>query len=531
MHSDGPALPQPTSSVDVVVDQSSLDSDVRLIIRGYGPYLDCNGLHISTDQGNFKCKFLRRPYYANWFHALDELIVEDASYINSTSIQKFLRRVKRSISIGISRRNHIAGILSGFKATADVPANVTFLKLRVDAQRVLYVSRTASKSGLVVSDFSKEMERSVRRGARKTDFYITQVLSTRPNYSGEPYLNSFQNLMPGIKAIEIDNLEFEKPTNFHQFPIAINRYLRLLNASVTPQGVISNRTPDGSVQIINPVISDYWPSSIWKSPYSQEFLSPTVSGSIHIEEPASYMGCSGNWAHFVEDNLPSILGLIHQDKLRPIYISGSISDVQKEALSELFPESSFVEMNVDYKYEFYDLLINIHQDSRNAKIQGVESNLEMVDFENLKTIRSLATSKVVDESPEEIKLFISRKGGFRPLINKDRVESIFRNNGFLIISAESLGFLERIKLFQRATVVAGETGAGLVNLYFCKAGTKVLELRHPENTNSQEQLALLKLTDHNYQIIQGRTVGAMKKLRFGVDSFYIDESEVSNALI
>jgi hypothetical protein len=228
--------------------------------------------------------------------------------------------------------------------------------------------------------------------------------------------------------------------------------------------------------------------------------------------------------------LPSILGLFRQDESRPIYISGALTSIQKEALEALFPEITFIFMQQNLNYEFDDVIINIHHDSRNAMIDGIQSSHPMVDFDNLEQVRARALSKVPVQSQETLKIFVSRSGGFRKLINKKKIESIFRRAGFLVISAESLGFVERLILFQQASVVAGETGAGLVNLYFCKQGTRVIEIRHPSIEKSLEHLALLKLTDHKYRIIPGRKTSTMKMLQFGVDSYYVDENEVADVL-
>jgi hypothetical protein len=341
---------------------------------------------------------------------------------------------------------------------------------------------------------------------------------------------AFPNLISGISAKSLEKIKLKDFPGLSESSLPVNQYSQIFQAFITPQGVIATKLTGHSISVIEGDVFEYWPSPLWRNMTTQEYLSPTIKGVIRIQEPSSYLGCSRNWAHFVEDNLPSMLGLIHQDTSRFIYVSGILSSIQMEALRTLFPETTFIFMQENYNYQFDDVIINIHQDSRNDMIHGILSNRPMVDFENLLQVRNIATNMIVSESREVLKIFISRSGGFRPLINKKKIESIFKRAGFLIISAESIGFVERLKLFQQASVVAGETGAGLVNLYFCKAGTKVIEIRHPSIEKSLEHLALLRLTDHQYRNVLGRKANAIEMLRFGVDSYFVNEKEVEDVL-
>lgn len=516
--------------VNVLKSSEPEEPQINITVTGYGPYRKQENIFISTNLGTYPITFRFNPYYANWSHALDELIVEDSNYMFSARTIRVLRRLRRALSIGISRRKHSAGISNGFKATIKVSNKVTFLKFLGTANCSVHVSRMASRSGFVVNDYSREMERVVRRGSGADEFYVSSVsFSIDPDFVGSD-INVFPNLIPAISAFEIQSLVLEPLLVSNKDSTAVNKFVRLQKVFVTPQGIIGKQVSESSIEVVNPSVSDYWPSPLWMNPSTSHYLSPNVEGCIKVTESASYMDCSDNWAHFVEDNLPSILGLIEQDQLRSVFLSGGISSVQKEALQELFPETLFVEMKRGYKYEFEDVIINVHTDSRNDKILGLESTQDMLDFENMRKIMSRATLLIQDEAQNRIKVFISRNGGFRPLINRAKIESIFKENGYLIVSAETLGFIERIRLFQRASIVAGETGAGLVNLYFCNEGTSVIELRHPYVRDSKEHEALLRLTNHQYRIVYGRPVSSMKKLLFGVDSYDLDEHEVSSVL-
>jgi hypothetical protein len=310
----------------------------------------------------------------------------------------------------------------------------------------------------------------------------------------------------------------------------VNSYFSLNDTTITPQGIIFQTSLNGSLKIINTPTTDYWPSPFWKSKVEDKFVSPTVEGIIEVNEPASFMSWSSNWAHFVEDNLPSALGLIQKDLLRKIFYIGGISSVQEETLRTLFPDSTFIPMLEGYTYRFKDVLINIHTDSRNLRIAGSDSDLDMVDEARLREIRDRVLSSVEVEPINELKVFIVRRAGFRQLINRQRVENIFQDNGFTLVQAENLGLMERVNLLQEAQIVAGETGAGLVNLYFCKDRTSIIELRHPSFSESREHYALVSIASHDYHNVQGRSIGFWKKLRYGSDAYVVDEGEILDLL-
>lgn len=497
---------------------------------GYGPFRNSSQLVIETNLGTFTLESIRYPHYANWTHARDELIVEDSQYFSINKFISFVRRFIRSVSIGASRGSHFAGLWNGFICTALIPHESTYVKLICDKNSTIHISRSASRAGLIVSDYSREMERAFRRGLVKSNFYITSNGSSNSDKGGRYPHQSFPNLTLGICASSTDVDSEHAQLQVGKRISKVNSYLRLHNSSITPQGVVHQVNMDGSVKLLDPDTSHYWPSSLWKSEDDQMFLSPTVVGIIEVNELASFMGWSSNWAHFVEDNLPSVLGLIQEDPLRSIYTSGSLDLAQRDALKILFPNSTFEPMLEGYVYKFKDVVINIHNDSRNLQIAGIESDIDMVDKNRLQEIRRriLATAEV--EVKNDLKLFIARRTGFRQLINRKAVEEIFRDNGFIIVEAEHLGFVDRVDLFQNARFIAGETGAGLVNLYFCKDQTKVIEVRHPSVSRSLEHHPLIDITAHEYHTIQGREIGKGEKLRYGSDAYKADESEIRRVL-
>jgi capsular polysaccharide biosynthesis protein len=82
------------------------------------------------------------------------------------------------------------------------------------------------------------------------------------------------------------------------------------------------------------------------------------------------------------------------------------------------------------------------------------------------------------------KLFISRADtSNRKIVNEDDVAKALTSRGFDVMTLSNLSLSEQISLFSNAEVVIGQHGAGLTNIGFCSAGTKVLELHNPSYQN------------------------------------------------
>jgi hypothetical protein len=80
------------------------------------------------------------------------------------------------------------------------------------------------------------------------------------------------------------------------------------------------------------------------------------------------------------------------------------------------------------------------------------------------------------------RIYISRKGAAnRRIANESDLIFGLQKLGFDCIHLEKLDFLDQVRLFQSATVVLAQHGAGLSNLVFCKPRTKVFELFEPEH--------------------------------------------------
>lgn len=78
------------------------------------------------------------------------------------------------------------------------------------------------------------------------------------------------------------------------------------------------------------------------------------------------------------------------------------------------------------------------------------------------------------------RIYISRsKAAHRRLLNESEALEVLACYRFQSVCLEDIPFSEAVALFQNAEMVVGVHGAGLTNIVFCKAGTKVIEIFTP----------------------------------------------------
>jgi capsular polysaccharide biosynthesis protein len=82
------------------------------------------------------------------------------------------------------------------------------------------------------------------------------------------------------------------------------------------------------------------------------------------------------------------------------------------------------------------------------------------------------------------RIYISRSlASLRHVLNEKKLVNLLKKRGFEIVVLESLTISDQASLFESASVVVAPHGAGLTNLVFCKARTKILEIIHPKVIN------------------------------------------------
>lgn len=81
-----------------------------------------------------------------------------------------------------------------------------------------------------------------------------------------------------------------------------------------------------------------------------------------------------------------------------------------------------------------------------------------------------------DLEPFTEKVYVSRRGSSRSPKGEQALEDALSEEGFVIVRLEEIPWLVQVQLFSNASVIVGIHGAGLANIAFCQAGTKVVEI-------------------------------------------------------
>ena len=106
--------------------------------------------------------------------------------------------------------------------------------------------------------------------------------------------------------------------------------------------------------------------------------------------------------------------------------------------------------------------------------------VESGDFDEavINEVRRVMTVGVPQEHRPEKRIYISRtQAKRRKIVNDNEVSAILADFGFETIFAENVSFAEQARLFSSVGYLISLHGAGLSNMLFMPAGSRVMELR------------------------------------------------------
>jgi capsular polysaccharide biosynthesis protein len=105
--------------------------------------------------------------------------------------------------------------------------------------------------------------------------------------------------------------------------------------------------------------------------------------------------------------------------------------------------------------------------------------------------------------PSGRRIFISRaQAPRRRIANEKDLGPVLRNHGFEQVVLEDLSFSEQVRLAGSASVLAGSHGAGLTNMCWLTAGSRVLELRRRGDAANNCYFSLASALDLPYWYLQ-----------------------------
>jgi capsular polysaccharide biosynthesis protein len=99
-----------------------------------------------------------------------------------------------------------------------------------------------------------------------------------------------------------------------------------------------------------------------------------------------------------------------------------------------------------------------------------------VDDRTVRTLNAFAFGQALPAAGFGEKLYITRENATRRrVLNEDALWAELEARGFVKLRLEDLPWLVQVAAFAAAKVVVGPHGAGMANIVFCRAGTRVVE--------------------------------------------------------
>jgi capsular polysaccharide biosynthesis protein len=228
---------------------------------------------------------------------------------------------------------------------------------------------------------------------------------------------------------------------------------------------------DGVNQTPFPPISAY---HVAKLPPQRWLLACPEVRALPVASAFMLGGCP-NYGHWLMDYLPRI-ALWKSDV--PLLVNSPHLPFQSEslAIADVRPDQL---LGLDYPGAYrvpmllYPSLQSLWCDPRLPFQAGI-----------ITWLRETFASLMAPE-PGGRRLFVTRRGASRRLLNSDEIERIAEQFDFEIVTCETLSFGEQVRLFSEAHIIAGAHGAGLVNMVFAPPGTQVIELIGPRYAHDQ----------------------------------------------
>jgi capsular polysaccharide biosynthesis protein len=140
-----------------------------------------------------------------------------------------------------------------------------------------------------------------------------------------------------------------------------------------------------------------------------------------------------------------------------------------KVLKELFPDVKVIVMPKNETWEFAHLLVPSMSNSQDGVITPPLAPW-LRHFKGLNGLKEITPTR---------KILVLRPGAkTRRLVNSE--ELILALKGWETVALENMTVTEPMKTFAEATHVVAAHGAGLVNLLWCRSGTKVIEIQDPK---------------------------------------------------
>jgi capsular polysaccharide biosynthesis protein len=137
-----------------------------------------------------------------------------------------------------------------------------------------------------------------------------------------------------------------------------------------------------------------------------------------------------------------------------------------------------------------------------------------------------------NSQPQTKRIFISRRDAAgRHIVNEFEVAAVCAEFGIEIVQMGGMDFIDQAKLFNSAEFIMAPHGAALVNVLFCQAGVKVLELIPRPDFVLDAYHPITAVVGGIYYYMCGRAVeGGVGAIHPKHPDFYVDAEKLRQVL-
>lgn len=144
-----------------------------------------------------------------------------------------------------------------------------------------------------------------------------------------------------------------------------------------------------------------------------------------------------------------------------------------------------------------------------------------------KGVDRLRNAFPVASSTVKRKIFASRDGSYRKLLNQESLEKRISDIGFEVLRTDKLDAESQIRIFQEAEVIVGPTGAQMTNMVWCRPGVRVIILASDHPSHQLYFWKLLgRVSGAKVTILQGPRAYTRDDIYSVHDDYHVDEDAV-----
>ena len=225
-----------------------------------------------------------------------------------------------------------------------------------------------------------------------------------------------------------------------------------------------------------------------------------------IDTVGTYLGATG---HFAPQQLPRIIRSLAVTPVtaKVLVAKGGIADKLMDVL-------------VDRRVVTRDRIVQYESGTYSADVvYRTDTWPYLTDkynhYAHDRTDMQLVHRTLVDDLPDQQRdlIVVLRREGSRHIQQHDKIvayiaeqlEVRLKSAGLQVAVFDGAGHVrDHIALFQRARVMIGPHGAGMLNLYWLKPGSAVVEVGYDEGMTYPEMYAEMALhSDHHYYVVKG----------------------------